>query len=368
MGLVLTGGGARGAYQAGVLRAVSELTEGLGIERPFQVLSGCSAGAINVGFLTERAEKMHRGCRELFELWTRMRSDNVFKVDAWSTLKIAAMGVFQLLSGGVLQNHRTQALLNTEPLRLLVEQHISVLGIQHAIESQWIDGLAVTAVNYANGYSHTFFQSHDLVEPWERIRRTSERAQISPDHIMASTALPLLFPAARVGDSYFGDGNLRNYTPLSAAIKLGAEKLLVIGVRQPTEEAEQAQEAQPGPGRIFSVLLNSVLLDALDIDIDRAERTNETIAYLRPWSGTQLRGVDMHVIRPSQDIGRIAVEEAAAMPRLLRYLLQGLGSAEDNEGLYSYLLFEAKFTQRLADLGYEDAMAQADLLCAFFSD
>ena len=366
MGLVLTGGGARGAYQAGVVSAVAELACELGVQQPFPVLTGISAGSINVGYLATHARDMVKATKRLVGIWEHLSSDQVFKVGGLSLLGIGVRGVLQLISGGILSEKHARALLNTAPLRQLIESNMSVLEIQKNIEQGVVEGVAISALNYSNGVSNTFFQSHKRIEPWIRIRRTSERAQICPDHVMASTAIPLLFPPQKVGDVYFGDGSLRNYTPLSPAIKLGADRLLVVGVRKELEDGVDEEAADPSPGRIFSVLLNSILLDAIDIDYERLCRINQTMDKLKPWAGTELKAVEPLIIRPSEDIGVIATQEAAAMPRLMRYLLRGLGSPEENQGLISYLLFEPAFTKRLTALGRKDVFARREEIQAFF--
>ncbi len=367
IGLVLTGGGARGAYQAGVIKGVAEIAHELGIKQPFKVVTGISAGAINAGYLATYGRDMLQASQGLVRIWEQITSDHVFKVGPFSLMGIAFRGLFQLLTGGLLSEKKTRAVLDTSPLRRLIESNMSVLEIQRNIEGAVFDGLAITAVNYSTGYCTTFYQSNQLVHPWQRIRRSAERTQICPDHVMASTAIPLLFPPQKVGDVYYGDGSLRNHTPLSPAIKLGAERLLVIGVRHEDEGEPDDDPTAPSPGRIFSVLLNSILLDAIDIDCERLDRTNETVDKMKPWAGTDLRAVKALVMRPSQDIGEIAAEEAGAMPRLMSYLLRGLGSKEENEGLISYLLFEPPFTRRLIELGYQDTMDRKGEIVAFLS-
>jgi NTE family protein len=212
------------------------------------------------------------------------------------------------------------------------------------------------------------YQGKETIEPWVRARRNGTPSIITPSHILASTAIPLLFPPVKIGKDYYGDGSLRNYTPLSSAIRVGAEKLLVVGVRQLESYFQLQQEhTKPSLGRIFSVILNSVILDAIDFDCERALRINQSISHFKDSVDSELRPVQICMLRPSQNIGNIAAEEMGHLPVNIKHLIKGLGSRSEASGLISYLLFEPSFTKRLLELGYKDTLVQKTLIQEFLS-
>ncbi|NBV42464.1 patatin-like phospholipase family protein, partial [bacterium] len=269
--LVLTGGGARGAYQAGAMRAIGEIVRRNKIDRPFDIFCGNSAGAINSAFLASQVHQFSAGCDRLCDFWESLTTDQIYKTDFKSLLGRGARWVWELSTGGLYERKLVRSLLDTSPLLRLIHREIDFSKIESNIRDGLADAIAITAVSYSTGDSRTFFQSHQGVRAWEKVRRDSVATTLLPKHVMASSAIPILFPPVKLGDDYFGDGSLRNYTPMSPAIHLGADRILVIGVRCKYCMGE-THAKQPSLGRILSVILNYVLLDAIDYDYENLTR------------------------------------------------------------------------------------------------
>ncbi len=367
VGVVLSGGGAKGAYQAGVLRAVYEITNGMGIKNPFPIISGISVGSINSSYLAAHAHDLEEATSRLVSLWNSVHSKQIIKTDTFSIMKIAFRWLFEMTAGGFVENKKARALLDNSPLVDFVEKEINFARIQKNIDEGFLDGIVITAVNYSNGCRYNFYQCHDEILPWTRVKRIAVHTRIEKEHVLASSAIPLYFPPQKIGSSYYADGNLRNNTPLSPSLRLGAEKLLIIPVRKQTTPGEEHKTFDPTLGRIISVILDSLLLDAIDFDIERLTRINETLRHVDDPSSTELCHIDTCIIRPSVDLAEIAVEEVKALPRSIRYLISGTGSKEDTKGIISVLLFESHYTQRLTRLGYDDAMNQKEEIAEFYS-
>ena len=369
IGLVLTGGGARGAYQAGVMQGIAQIADDMGIASPFSIITGNSAGALNAAYMAAYSDRLRRASTRLRRMWDTLSTEQIFHVDAFSMTKLGLRWIWELTTGGLDQEKKVRALLDTSPLRHLIKERLPIDRIWQNMCNHSLDALAITAVNYSTGGSRTFFQSIDMQDEWHRSRRDSERTQLTADHIMASTAIPLLFPPVKIGDHYYGDGSLRNYTPMSPAIKLGADKLLVIGVRRKDHDLKNTPMKAPSLARILSVILNFVLLDAIDLDHESLTKLNNTLMAIPNPIQSDVKPIGVCMIRPTQDIGNIAAEEAHHMPKVLRHLVRGLGSNEEASDLISYLLFEPPFTKRLTQLGYDDAINhyQQDIRAFFLS-
>lgn len=375
VGVVLSGGGARGAYQAGVLQGVVEALERNGIKPRMDIFSGVSAGAINAAWMASKADQPQEAARTLANLWSNLTSDQVFSSDAVHMGRIAMTWATELGFGALTGTTPGRALLNTAPLNELLKNNLDVSGIQRNLDAGHLRALALTAVNYNTSNSVTFVQGAAGLPSWHKSRRHSEKTEIQIEHVMASSAIPLLFPAIQVHDRWFGDGCVRNSHPCAASLYLGAEKLLVIGVRSQMLTADDqralSSSEPPSVARVLNLLLNAVLLDGVEFDVDRLERVNEMIRRVpvEYRDNLNVREVDSLLIAPSADLGEIAASMASRLPRIVRYLLKGLGRLEDAAEIVSYLLFDPQFCSRLIELGREDAAkAEADIVRLFSDD
>ncbi len=281
IGLVLSGGGARGAYQAGVVKGLNEIFQELGLRKTPGIITGVSAGAINTAHLGQWSLSANWGVDQLCDLWGQLTADKVFATDAITLGKIGFKWVSELSLGGMVGGHSGRALLDTAPLRSLLDKEVNFQELHKKSAQGGFKALAVTAVDYYTSTAITFVEGQGALPEWEKDRVKSERAQIRADHIMASSAIPLLFPPIQVDNSYFGDGCVRNSHPCRPALYLGAKRLIVVGVRKhsPSEVAPPSAKA-PSVGKVLNLLMNAILLDAVEIDIERMERLNKMIEGL----------------------------------------------------------------------------------------
>ncbi len=369
-GLLLMGGGARAAYQIGVLRALGELL-GRPQVNPFPIICGTSAGAINAATLATHAENFSAGVAELLDVWTNFRAHQVYRVDA---MGIAASGARWLsaLMFGWLVRQNPRALLDNTPLRELLSTRVDLDRLQKAIDSGALYALSVTAFGYTSGESISFFQGAPEAESWARTQRAGAQAQITIDHLLASSAIPFCFPAVKIHREYFGDGSLRQVAPVSPAIHLGADRVLVVGVANRSKQTRTASDGYPSPAQIGGHIMSSIFLDSLEMDIERMRRVNKTVSMIPDGvlreNNVQLRAIDIMVIEPSERLDHIAARHVRALPRTVRSLLRGIGALNKSGGaLVSYLLFEPAYTRALIDLGYKDALAVGEELRRFLS-
>jgi len=368
--VIMTGGGARAAYQVGVLRALSELLPA-GAPCPFPIISGTSAGAVNAAVLAVDAFSFSRGVRRLMTVWKNIHVGDIYRADAVGALRNSMRWAGAIFSGGALGANNV-SLLDSSPLAGLLERYLDLGAIQRNIDGGHLAAFSVTCSGYTSGESVTFYQGRSGLENWRRARRIGVAMPISFDHLLASSALPLMFPPVRINREYFGDGSMRQIAPLSPALHLGADRLLVIGVgRQLAPEGERVKTAgYPSIAKIAGHALNSIFLDSLEVDLERLLRINRTLqlipAETLESTGYPLRRVACRVIRPSIDLEKIATKHAHELPRTIRMLLRSVGGMSRNAPtLLSYLLFERGYCRDLIRLGYADTISRKDDLTAF---
>jgi NTE family protein len=372
--LVLPGAGARGAYQIGVLKAIARLLP----ERepnPFSVICGTSAGAINAAVLAGRAANFERAVADMEHVWANFAASQVYRSDDWTMLKTSLHWLAAATFGG-LGVRNPSSLLDNAPLRELVTENVRFDGIRRSIDQGHLDAVAVTASAYATARSVTFFQGRPELTSWTRVRRIGRATRLTVDHLMASSAVPFVFPPVQIGGEFYGDGSMRHRAPLSPAIHLGADRMLVVGVRDERPDAEPPVGAKPEPptfAHLGGYMLDTLFMDGLYTDLERLSRINRILEQVgdRKLTGTLagLRPLHTLVIVPRQDLRSVAAEFVHELPRGVRLLLRGLG-ASSNSGmqLVSYLLFESGFTRALIEMGYRDAMEMEDELRAFIYD
>jgi NTE family protein len=370
VGLVLAGGGTRAAYQVGVLKAIAEMLPP-GSPNPFPVLCGSSAGAINATTLAIYATRFHEGVRRLTYVWRNFHVHQVFRTDPLGVYA-NALRWFAAITFGGLGRRNPLALLDRTPLRSLLAQTIACEKIQESINAGALHALSVTASGYESGQSVTFFQGVASLTPWRRARRIGSASNINIDHLMASSAIPLLFSAEKINREYFGDGSMRQMAPISPALHLGADRVVVIGVRQEDNSVSFRSESNeyPSLAQIAGHVLNSIFLDGLEADIERLQRINKTISLIPAHhlheGGVTLRNVDVLVISPSENLEKIAARHAQELPWTIRSLLYSLGAFNrKGSNLISYLLFEKPYCRDLIDLGHKDAMHRKDEILRF---
>lgn len=355
----MSGGGARGAYQAGVIKALEEILRPLG-KFPFDIICGVSAGSINASGLANRAEDFKAAATHLESLWGGLTADRVIKSDIGSLGKIGATWIRDLSFGGAIGGGRARSLLDTDPLRELLSQNYDPQKTQKNIDNKHFYAFVVSATNVYTNNSVAFVQGHPNVRLWSRHKRVSELTNIQVEHLMASSAIPIFFPSVQIEGRHFTDGCIGNIAPLSPAVHLGAKKIIAIGVRNVDMESEQYQGPRetPSMANLIGILMNTVFMDAIESDIARMRRINEIMSVGQTLEGSSAHWspIDILQISPSEKISDIARDYIRHLPRIVRYLMKGLGDQSSINDVASYLLFDSNFCSRLIELGYNDAL------------
>ncbi|MDB5936761.1 MAG: Patatin [Massilia sp.] len=382
-GLILTGGGARAAYQVGVLQAISQILWEQGwppARNPFDIICGTSAGAMNATALACRADNFGEGVQKLLDVWEHFSADQVYRADSIGVLRSGARWLSLLSFGWLLRKWRAappSSLLDNTPLAGLLHRMLDLPRLDAALADGLLHALAVTASSYTVGHHITFYQSAADVDPWVRMHRIALQDQIGVEHLLASAAIPFIFPAVPLylGGrlEYCGDGSMRQLAPISPAIHLGATKVLVVGAGRMNEPLRHAPKSAryPSLAQIAGHALSSIFLDSLAVDVERLTRINATLSTMPPdhHARTKLRPVELLVIAPSEGLDAIAARHVASLPRPVRAMLSGIGATEARgSALASYLLFESSYTCELIRLGAHDThQRKADVL-AFFGN
>lgn len=368
-GLILSGGGARAAYQVGVLRAISEILPA-DYPNPFDIICGTSAGGLNAAGLATHANCLQDGVKMLESVWGEFHTDQVYRTDWAGVLRRAGRFVWTMAFGRLLRDLPV-SLLDNSPLRHLLDDRLTLSRVQDAIDNGALRALCITASGYSSGQSVSFFQGSPQLEPWQRSRRIGVRSSITLDHLMASAAIPIIFPAVRVHREFFGDGALRQLSPISPALHLGAERVLVIGVGGQSEtRSREKNVAYPSIAQVVSHIMNSSFIDSLEADIERLTRVNKTLRLIPEEVRQQqsaLREVDVLVISPpAQVLDTIAMRHAHLLPKSIRLFVRGSGATQRaGSGVLSYLLFEAAYCNDLMALGYHDGCGRREQLQKF---
>jgi NTE family protein len=381
IGLVLTGGGARAAYQVGVLQAVSAILREAGwtaSRNPYDIICGTSAGAINAAALACHVDDFGNGLQKLLDVWQHFSVEQVYRADSLGVMRSGAKWVSLLSFGWLLRKWHANppnSLLDNTPLVTLLNRMLNFPRLDAALMDGVLHALAVTASSYTAGQHITFYQTEANIEPWIRTQRVALRSQIGVEHLLASSAIPLIFPATPLycngRREYFGDGSMRQLAPISPAIHLGADKVLVIGAGRLSEPVKGNLEngQYPSLAQIAGHAMSSIFLDSLAVDIERMSRINLTLSMLNDEqkSRTPLRPVEMLTIAPSQRLDEIASRHIESLPRPVRLMLSGIGATEvRGAALASYLLFESSYTCELIRLGQQDTLLRRTDVLAFF--
>ncbi|MBV8502634.1 MAG: patatin-like phospholipase family protein [Paucibacter sp.] len=384
-GLILTGGGARAAYQVGVLAAVAQLRRDAGQigGNPFPVIAGTSAGAINASTLACQSDDFDAAVDGLVYIWQNIHVDQVYDADAFGVVRTGARWLTMMSIGWAIarwRRSRPNSLLDNRPLGELLRRWVRLERLERMLEAGHMQALAISGSSYTSGQHVTFYQTQRDIAPWQRSQRIAQRTQISVEHLLASSAIPFIFPAEQLDldgqPEWFGDGSMRQSAPISPAVHLGAERILVIGagrMHEPPGRRNVQVTGHPTMAQIAGHALSNIFLDALAVDVERLQRINSTLSILTPEQrgSTALRPIEVLVIAPSRRLDDLAAEHQGSLPAPVRAMLRGAGvsgegKAASGSALASYLLFEPSFTVELINLGMSDTLARRAEVQRFF--
>ena len=369
-GIVLAGGGARAAYQVGVLRALKEMLPDPKIN-PFPIICGTSAGAVNAGALAVHADDFGRAVDNLLGVWRNFEPRHVYRADFAGATANSLRWFAGFLFGAFLKNRRI-SLLDNRPLEHLLSRHLDFSRIEANIKAGALDAVAISCSGYTSGQSCSFFQGAESFEGWQRSQRIGIKTHITVEHLMASSAIPFLFPAYKLNREFFGDGSMRQIAPVSPALHLGADRIVVVGTARIRNESPERTRGDlyPTLAQVAGHVMNSIFLDSLAVDIERLERINRTISCVEPEQlrrmGLTLHHVDVLVLTPSEPLDVIAVKHVRNLPWSIRFLMRSVGAMRrGGANLASYLLFEPGYCNELMDLGFKDTMQRREEVAAF---
>ena len=369
-GLVLAGGGARAAYQVGALRALKEILPDPKVN-PFPIICGTSAGAVNAGALAVHADDFSRAVDNLLEVWRHFEPHHVYRSDFPGVVANSVRWLTGFFFGAFLKN-RHISLLDNRPLESLLARRLDFSRIEPNIRAGALDAVAITCSGYSSGQSCSFFEGSERFEGWQRSQRIGIKTPIRVEHLMASSAIPFLFPAYKVNREFFGDGSMHQIAPVSPALHLGADRIVVISTARIRHDSPERTRGDlyPSLAQIAGHVMNSIFLDSLAVDLERLERINRTISCVDAQTlrkmGLSLHHVDVLVLTPSEPLEAIAVRHVASLPWTIRFLLRSVGAMRrGGANLASYLLFERGYCNELIDLGYNDTIRRRDEVESF---
>lgn len=372
-GLILTGGGARAAYQVGVLKGIATILPRT-VYNPFPIICGTSAGAINALSIAGRPGPFRLRTNKLEAIWQNIRASDVYRTDPIGV----AINAFHMAASLIYRDYnigRSISLLDNTPLRALLNSYVKFDHLDTAVANGELEAIAISAMSYASGQSVTFVHGQDSIQPWTRARRRGVKVNLTIDHLMASTAIPSLFPAVKLKQGYFGDGAVRQLKPISPALHMGASQLLIIGVSDNATRPniEVTSDRSPSIAQIMGHMFNSAFIDAVESDLETLRKINRITSVipqsLRDTSDiADLNTIDVLSISPSRSIDKLAEEHIHELPLSLRLFLKLVGATSKQGGssAASYLLFEPGFCRKLIDLGYQDALSQETQIRDFF--
>ena len=370
--LVLQGGGARAAYQVGVLKAVSEIL-GHPVENPFPIITGTAAEPINAAVLAVHADNFARGVETLVNVWTHFTPDQVYRTDFPGVVRNSGKWLSAFLLGAITKNHRV-SLFDNSPLAELIARHVDLSKIADHLDSGVLRAVAVTAAGYTSGQNCAFFQAAPEVQGWRRSQRVGIRvSQLRVEHLMASSAIPFAFPATKINREFFGDGSIRQMAPCSPALHLGAERVFVVGTARLVKEVSErlTGDEYPSLAQIAGHAMASIFLDTLAVDIELLQRINSTLTVVDHGklkaSGMNLHHVDVCVACPHEPLETLAYEHVRDLPWTIRALMRTIGGMRRGGAtLASYMLFDKRYCQALIDMGYQDILKRRDEIAIFF--